>query len=599
MKPLHVAALVKQIPKFEVMALGPDGRLQRDGVELSMNPYCQRALSKGIELARATSGQCTVISLGPPAAEDVVRWGVAAGADSGILISDPAFAGSDTLATARALAAVIERCGPFDLILVGKNAVDADTGQVGPELAELLGLPFAAAVRSLEPDYDGVLRVGCEHDDAWVEAEVPLPAVLSTAERLCRPAKVDEPDKAAVPAEKIRTITSTDLGNGPWGVAGSPTWVGETKVLEVKRERRILSGALESQVAEAMALLQARRALEDTKAEAAHAVGEPVADPVATIAVFLEPGNTGSARELLGAAAQIAPQIGARVAGILVGSADNTAPQEFYAWGADHLCVLDNAAVEEGIAHVVASWCGAHSPRCLFAPSTSWGREVAARVAARTGSGLTGDAIALEYEDGQLVSWKPAFGGRLVAAIRSTSAIQMATVRPGVLPRPLPREARMPSMERHRMEAASRVRVTSRQRNDQLDALALASRVVGVGMGIPPERYPELDPMLAILGAELATTRKVTDQGWLPHARQVGITGRSIAPNLYIGMALSGNFNHVCGIQAAGTVLAINSDPQAAIFEHADIGVVADWADSVPLLVKAFGKLLSKGVQNR
>ena len=592
MKPLHVAALVKQIPKFEVMALGPDGRLQRDGVELSMNPYCQRALSKGIELAQATGGQCTVISLGPPAATDVVRWGVAAGADSGILISDPAFAGSDTLATARALAEVIEHGGPFDLILVGKNAVDADTGQVGPELAELLGLPFAAAVRSLELRDDGMLCVGCEHDDAWVEAEVPLPAVISTAERLCRPAKVDDPDKAAVPAEKIRTITSADLGNGPWGVAGSPTWVGETKVLEVKRERRILSGALQSQVAEAMALLRARRAFEDVRAEVAATVGESVANPVATIAVLIEPGNTGSARELLGAAAQMAPQIGARVTGVLAGPADDTKPEEFYSWGADHLCVLEQGSVEEDIAHFVASWCHTHPPRCLFAPSTSWGREVASRVAARTGSGLTGDAIALEYEDQQLVSWKPAFGGRLVAAIRSTSAIQMATVRPGVLSRPEPRKPRLPSIERHAVEAASRVRVISRRRNDQLDTLTMASRVVGVGMGIPPERYPELDSMLAVLGAELATTRKVTDKGWLPHARQVGITGRSIAPNLYIGIAVSGNFNHTCGIQAAGTVMAINSDPQAAIFEHADIGIVADWADSVPLLVKAFGDLL-------
>ncbi len=592
MKPLHVAALVKQIPKFEVMALGPDGRLQRDGVELSMNPYCQRALSKGIELAQATGGQCTVISLGPPAAEDVIRWGVAAGADRGILISDPAFAGSDTLATAKVLAEVVERCGPFDLILVGKNAVDADTGQVGPELAELLGLPFAAAVRSLELRPDRTLHVGCEHDDAWVEAEVPLPAVISTAERLCRPAKADEADRATVPAEKIRTITSADLGNGPWGAAGSPTWVGETKVLEVKRECRILSGALQSQVAEAMAMLQARRAFDGEKIPAVHTVGEPAADPAATIVVLLEPGNAGSARELLGVAAQIAPQIGARVAGVLTAPADDTALEEFYTWGADHLCVLDNGPVEEDIAHFVASWCSAHAPRCLFAPSTSWGREVASRVAARTGSGLTGDAIALDYEDEQLVSWKPAFGGRLVAAIRSTSAIQMATVRPGVLPRPTPRKPRPPSIERHRVEAASRVRVVSRQRNDQLDSLAMASRVVGVGMGIPPERYPELDPMLAILGAELATTRKVTDKGWLPHARQVGITGRSIAPNLYIGMAVSGNFNHTCGIQAAGTVMAINSDPQAAIFEHADIGIVADWADSVPLLVKAFGDLL-------
>ena len=97
-----------------------------------MNPYCLRAVSKGVELAQQTGGSCTVISLGPPAAEDVVRWGVAGGAQQGILISDPVFAGSDTLATARALAAAITKEGPFDLILVGKNSVDADTGQVGP-----------------------------------------------------------------------------------------------------------------------------------------------------------------------------------------------------------------------------------------------------------------------------------------------------------------------------------------------------------------------------------------------------------------------------------------------------------------------------------
>ena len=187
MKPLRIAALVKQIPRFEEMQLGPDGRLKRDGVELAMNPYCLRAVSKGVELAQKTGGSCTVISLGPPAAEDVVRWGVAGGANRGILISDPAFAGSDTLATARALAAAITKEGPFDLILVGKNSVDADTGQVGPELAELLGYPFASAVRTLELA-DDVLHLGCEYDDAWAEVEISLPAVLATAERLCAPA---------------------------------------------------------------------------------------------------------------------------------------------------------------------------------------------------------------------------------------------------------------------------------------------------------------------------------------------------------------------------------------------------------------------------
>src|SRR5215831_20197188 len=98
------------------MQLGADGRLVREGLELELNPYCRRAVSKGVELATATGGTCTVVTLGPPSAEDVLREAIAWGADRGILVSDPAFAGSDTLATARALAAVLDREGPFDVV---------------------------------------------------------------------------------------------------------------------------------------------------------------------------------------------------------------------------------------------------------------------------------------------------------------------------------------------------------------------------------------------------------------------------------------------------------------------------------------------------
>src|SRR5262249_35826778 len=135
---MRIAVLVKQVPKFEAMELGPGGRLVREGLELEMNPYCRRAVSKGVEVAKASGGTCTVCTLGPPAAEDSLREAIAWGADDGVLVTDVAFAGSDTLATARALAAALTREGPFDVVLVGRNSVDADTGQVGPELAEVL-----------------------------------------------------------------------------------------------------------------------------------------------------------------------------------------------------------------------------------------------------------------------------------------------------------------------------------------------------------------------------------------------------------------------------------------------------------------------------
>jgi len=587
MKPLRIAALVKQIPRFEEMQLGADGRLKREGVELSMNPYCLRAVSKGVELAQKTGGSCTVISLGPPAAEDVIRWGVAGGADRGILISDPAFAGSDTLATARALAAAITKEGPFDLILVGKNSVDADTGQVGPELAELLGYPFASAVRTLDLA-DDVLRLGCEYDDARGEVEITLPAVLATAERLCAPVRAEPEERAAVTPEKLARLCAADLGAGPWGQAGSPTWVGETKLLEVNRTRQILQGSLPEQIAQAVSILTARGALVTTTQAAGDGVAPTVTHPSETVVVLMEPGRVGSAQELLGAASQIAARIAARVVAIQAEATSPPTPEEFFAWGADHIVALQHAALAEDVAQRVADWSSTHRPWGILAPSTTWGREVASRVAARLGAGLTGDAIRLEVDEHRLVSWKPAFGGRLVSAIHATSSIQMVTVRPGVLPRLTPRASTRPSIEVQTTTPRARLRILSRQQTDQLDALALATRVVGVGAGIPPERYGELDPLLRALKAELATTRKVTDQGWLPHSRQVGITGRSIAPNLYMALAISGRFNHTCGMQASGTIVAINSDAKALIFAEADIGIVADWAECVPLLVKAF-----------
>jgi electron transfer flavoprotein alpha subunit len=175
-----------------------------------------------------------------------------------------------------------------------------------------------------------------------------------------------------------------------------------------------------------------------------------------------------------------------------------------------------------------------------------------------------------------------------VAAISYTSATQMATVRPGVLPQRTPRPVDSGiAYETIPMQARGRVRVVARERNDDLDVLAEAHTVIGVGTGLHPEEYPQLEPLRMLLGAEFGATRKVTDNGWLPRSRQVGITGRSIAPRLYISLGASGKFNHTVGVRATGTVLAINPDPDAPIWSATDVGILGDWREVVPLLVEA------------
>ena len=251
--------------------------------------------------------------------------------------------------------------------------------------------------------------------------------------------------------------------------------------------------------------------------------------------------------------------------------------------GADLVVVLEGSRAPEDVADAVAAYVRATAPWALLAPSTAFGREVAGRAAAVSGSGLVGDAIGLAARDGALVAAKPAFAGALVADITCRSATQMVTVRPGVLPAPALLERDAP-VETRAVGTRGRVRVLTERRNDDLEALARAEVVIGVGTGVRPEEYGQLSPLAAVLRAELAATRKVTDRGWAPRSRQIGLTGRSIAPRLYVALGLSGKFNHMVGVRAAGTILAVNADPGAPVFAHCDLGIVGDWHEVVPVL---------------
>lgn len=598
-RPLRIAALVKQIPKIEAMALGPDGRLQREGLELHMNDYCRRAVAKGRDLAQETGGSLTVITLGPPSAENVLREAILCGADHGVHITDPAFAGSDTWATAKALAAALDKLGPFDLVLLGRNSVDADTGQVPPQVAQLLGLPFCTGARQIDLDGD-TLRLGLEHDDEWVDAEIELPAMVSCAERLCDPCKIKDPAAwATVDGAKISRLSAADLGPGPWGQAASPTRVGDIRTIEVEREKVIATGTVDEQVAAIMAVIEDRAALEVAVEEEAPS-GELVAGSGGSatgpaVVVVLEPARTRVSRELLGAAAHLASEIRGHVVAFGPTPGDDT---RLGAWGADVVVAVQGSSVEEDIATALVDWSRDAQPWAIVGPGTAWGREVLSRAAAVLEAGLTGDAVELEARDGRLVAWKPAFGGKLVAEIHCSSPIQMATVRAGVLPLRTPREA--PAAEVREVEAApkSRVRITGKEREDDSDELTSAAVVVGVGIGVSPDDYSMLEELTGRFGAALCATRKVTDKGWMPRARQVGITGHSIAPSLFISLGASGKFNHTVGVRAAGTIVAVNTDAGAPIFEWCDVGVVGDWKTVLPALaplLEAARKAESRG----
>ena len=299
--------------------------------------------------------------------------------------------------------------------------------------------------------------------------------------------------------------------------------------------------------------------------------------------MLIEPDRPQVGLELLGAASELAGSLGGRVHALAF---EGAAVESLGAAGADAVTTFTGTPVAEDVAAAIVEWSGENPLWAMLGPSTAFGREVLGRMAAAIGGGLVGDAIGISITEGELVAAKPAFSGALVADIFCTSGVRLVTVRPGVLPL-LPLREHTPDVSSWTMTPRSRVRLVSQRRDDDVEVLARAEAVIGIGAAVRPDDYEDLSPLAALLGAELAATRKVTDKGWAPRARQVGITGRSIAPRLYVALGLSGKFNHMVGVRAAGTILAVNEDPGALVFAQCDIGIVGDWQEVVPALAAA------------
>ncbi len=614
---MRIIVCIKQVPfidqlKFDTVAK----RVIRDGVESEINPFDKRAITRAIELKKQFGGDVVVVTMGPPQAKDALAEALAMGADRAVHILGREFAGADTLATARALTLACKKTG-FDLVFCGKYSTDAETAQVPPMLAEFLDLPQIMAVTKLQVSVDGKqLTATREVDDGFETIECALPAMLSAAERLCKPIKVTPGDLESAKQKPIEVMGITDLSAdaSAVGLAGSPTWVSEIYSIEPTRKRIIrradenadaVAGAVvhdlleeglfgEWKLAQREKITPRRPKTEDGGRNAIWVVAELVEGKIRPVTL-----------ELLGRSIQLAEKLNGAVAAVLIGHNVAAHAQTLGAYGADRVYVADAPALAvystEVYTAILAGAIRQYNPFAVLLPSTANGRDLAPRVAARLTIGLTGDCIGLEIDDqGRLVQLKPAFGGNIVAPILTKTRPAMATVRPGMLQNAEPDFARAPVIEMLPTDQlpAPRTRVIGTEMIEVtlvIDragvALDSAQVIVGVGMGIgDAENLVAVRDLAAVLDAPVVATRRVVDAGWLPRQVQIGLTGRSIAPQLYMALGISGRFNHVVGIQRAGLVLAVNNNPEADIFKQADYGIVGDWAEVVPALMRALAK---------
>ena len=224
---MHFIVCVKQVPNTANVRVDPEtNALVREGVESILNPFDENAIEAALQLKEAAGGTVTVLTMGPPQAADVLRHGLAMGAEAAVLLSDRAFRGSDTLATAHALAAAVRKLAPYDLVLCGKQAIDGDTAQVGPGLAERLGLPQVTLAAGLEI-VDGKLRVRRMLEDRFEVVETRLPAVVTVVKQINEPRLPGMKGVLRARRAEIPTWTAADIeaDEAQVGFAGSPTTV--------------------------------------------------------------------------------------------------------------------------------------------------------------------------------------------------------------------------------------------------------------------------------------------------------------------------------------------------------------------------------------
>lgn len=257
---MNIIVCIKQVPDAKDVQLDPiTNTLAREGVESIMNPYDRHALEEAVAIKEQQGGRVTVITMGPPQAETVLREAIACGADEGVLVSDRAFAGADTWATSYTLAQTVQTLGDFDLVLCGKQAIDGDTAQVGPGLACRLNIPYATCVQKTRKVSDKVIEVERMMDDGFDVLRLPLPALMTVVKDINEPRVASLKGKMKAKKAEIRKFSASDIGAEIQniGLAGSPTQVVKVFSPEARGDRKIFSGSVEEQVDQLVECLRA------------------------------------------------------------------------------------------------------------------------------------------------------------------------------------------------------------------------------------------------------------------------------------------------------------------------------------------------------
>jgi electron transfer flavoprotein alpha subunit len=325
--------------------------------------------------------------------------------------------------------------------------------------------------------------------------------------------------------------------------------------------------------------------------------------------VFIEQKNgkvQSVSYELLGKAQELAKKLNCQVSGVLIGHNMQDQLDEIIWHGADNIYLVEAPEIanfqDDPYTNIIVELVKKYKPEILLCGATAIGRSLISRVAINIKAGLTADCTGLDIDPEKkiLLQTRPAFGGNIMATIISPNfRPQMATVRHKVFQPMTPDKHRKGKIIKETFPAAlyaSRTKLLDIvEEIESLVNLAEADIIVSGGRGMGgPENFKILEELAHVLGAAVGSSRAAVDAGWMPYSHQVGQTGRTVAPKIYIACGISGQIQHLVGMQSSKIIIAINKDPEAPIFKVATYGIVGDLFQVVPALTKRFKEVLKK-----
>ncbi len=691
--------LVKQVPDVSQItdnAFDPEtGTLVRSRLASVINELDAQALAFARYMKMISgdaNARLVALTMGPPMADEVLRYSLARAADQVVLLTDRALGGADTVATANPLAYAIRRitkellqCGDDYLVISGMQSVDGDTAQVPAQIAEELKLPCIAYVTAAEYKNNRFEFTRIISGGSQTVAAKKLPAVITVAKyeyplfaslagtrwaakapmvkwgaddikapligakgsktaviRVFPPGKSTRKCKQVHDAAELARIMVEGFkkGDGQGAAAGKKEdgkyllpkkrtnlferrWEATAKEQEdfdllAKTLKGLNIGdvhqvdeAAQEKVLAATGVSFQKKALEDMLA------GMQVTEPafqgeVWVVAEHSEDQVHPATFELTGKARALADSLETKVGVCIAGANVSHMAKELIAAGADNVYAIEHELLTEfdptAYRKAIADAVDKYVPQIVLYAATPQGRMLAPMVSYRTGCGLTADCTGLDIKDssrkgeiGLLLQTRPALGGNVMATIRTKgSKSQMATARPGVMKRLPPDPSRKGKIVQHQVELTAddvsleiiKTELGHGQVNLHADAIVSG----GKGMQSRDNYEKLIGTLMTTLGRKLDTavergaSRAAVEQGFIGRIHQVGQTGTSIGPKLYVALGISGAIQHMIGVSNTQTIVAVNSDPNAPIFKQCDYYIVGAVEDIVPQLAEALQK---------